>query len=156
MKLPDDHLDVHAEVVAVPEDFDHSAAERRRPSADGLREVGDLHVYNLSVKFAEAWGLVRLSRAAPFFRLAAELPVAPTGPRRLGRPFVPAGNDDFIRDAPIVRNDGSEPFAGAKLADHGLLSALEHAQDAPFEPAPFFRAHHGHFHAVAVERCPHA
>src|SRR5207247_1241535 len=106
-------------------------------SADGLREVGDLHVYNLSVKFAEAWGLVRLSRAAPFFRLAAELPVAPTGPRRLGRPFVPAGKDDFIRDAPIVRNDGAEPFAGARPHSSPLLRV--HAACAVEARAPAAR-----------------
>ena len=71
----------------------------------------------------------------PAFGLAAELAVAAGGLALFGGPLLAWGNDDFKRNAVIVRHDVVRARAAMKFADYGLLRPLSDRQDAALEPS---------------------
>src|SRR2546425_7633795 len=104
MVFADDDLDIHAELIAAAEDFDHAPAGAR--AAAGLGEFADLDVHNQAVQLAGARAGTG-GGAAPALGLAAELAGAPRRAPPPGGALPAPRGGDFKPPAGLAKQGGS-------------------------------------------------
>src|ERR1700693_2230203 len=133
MMLPDDDLDIDAEVVGVAEQFDHAT--------DGMlaifREFENLDVDDHAVEVISASNRNRRDADA----------VATAG---LGRDLHAFGNVDPLANAVVMWDDVRATLANLKLADHSWMSAPQDFDDLTVGAAVALDAGNADHHAIAM------
>ena len=133
MMLADDDLDVDAEVVRMPQHFDHAP----RGVAAIFREFENLDVDDHAIKIVGAGDVDRFHADA----------VAALG--RCGQ-FHALGDVDPLIDSLVVRNDIRAAFTDLELADHREMSAPQDLDNLAVSPAIALDARDMDYYAVAV------
>ncbi len=142
MMFADDDFNIDADFARTPENFDHASG--RRDAAP--RIARDLHVYHRAIEFRQTHAFRRARLASVLLKLLLQF----------RRQLLAGRNDDFMREARFVGQDGIAMRAVAKEPHNRRMRARDDPHDAPFDAPVGMAAAEARQHAVAVHRVAHA